>query len=333
MGRLADHQAMSPNLILELEGDGLPIRLDLLLRHEVPELSRTEVQRLIRSGAATVNSRTVNSPSSKVHSGDTVEFSAPGPVSPDAPPAPQNLDFHIAYEDAHVLVVDKPAGMSVHAGAGRRDSTLVNGLLARYPELANLEPVERPGIVHRLDADTSGLMVVARTLAAASALSAAIRAREVDRRYTAMVVGRFPTMPGVIDRPIGRHPTIRTRQAIVSGGRPARTRFAYRSGYFAFGKPLSMISLKLETGRMHQIRVHMQAIGYPILGDPVYGIVIPEIPLRRQFLHANHLAFRHPVTGEGLALSSPLPPDLSRALASIGSPSIAVLSAVGDSGC
>ena len=323
---------MSPKLKFELDGEGLPIRLDLFIRHEVPDLSRSEAQRLIRSGAVTVNGRTVVSPSSKVNSGDTVEFDAPGPVQPDAAPVPQNLDFRIAYEDDHVIVVDKPAGMAVHAGAGRRDGTLVNGLLARYLDLANLEPVERPGIVHRLDADTSGLMVVARTLAATSALSAAIRAREVDRRYTAMVVGKFPTMPGVIDRPIGRHPRIRTRQAIVSGGRPARTRFAYQSGYFAFGKPLSMVSLKLETGRTHQIRVHMQAIGYPILGDPVYGIVIPEIPLRRQFLHANQLGFEHPTTGEQLTFHSPLPPDLARVQARIGPPSSVVFSASGYSG-
>ena len=166
---------MAPNLTFELDGDGLPIRLDLFLRQEVPDLSRTEVQRLIRSGAATVNGRTVDAPSSRVDSGDTVEFAAPGPPEPDAPPVPQNLDFRVVYEDEHIIVVDKPAGMAVHAGAGRQDGTLVNGLLERFPELGELEPVERPGIVHRLDADTSGLMVVGRTAEATSALSAAIR--------------------------------------------------------------------------------------------------------------------------------------------------------------
>lgn len=313
----------------ELDGDDLPVRLDLFLRHEVSELSRTEVQRLIRAGAARVNGRIVDAPSSKVDSGDTVEFDAPGPPESDAPPMPQNLDFGIVYEDEHVIVVDKPAGLAVHAGAGRKDTTLVNGLLAIFPELAELEPAERPGIVHRLDADTSGLMIVGRTDDAASALSAAIKEREVDRRYVAMVVGRFTGRRGVIDRPIGRHPTIRTRQAIVPNGRPARTRFALTAGFHSFGKSFSMINLKLETGRTHQIRVHMQAIGYPILGDPVYGVIVPEIPLRRQFLHANRLSFKHPYTGEHLEFTSSLPRDLARAQAMIGAQSSVAFSAVG----
>ena len=197
---------MSPKLTFELDGEGLPIRLDLFVRQEVSDLSRTEVQRLIRSGAARVNGRGVNVPSAKLRCGDYLEFEAPGPALPDAAPLPQNLDFGVVYEDEHVIVVDKPAGIAVHTGAGRQDGTLVNGLLDRYPDLAGLEPVERPGIVHRLDADTSGLMVVGRTSEGASALSAAIREREVDRRYVAMVVGRFAGRRGVIDRPIGRHP-------------------------------------------------------------------------------------------------------------------------------
>ncbi len=312
---------MSPKLKFDLDGDGLPIRLDLFIRHEVSDLSRTEVQRLIRTGAATVNGRTSDTPSTKVVSGDCVEFDAPGPALYDARPIPQDLDFRIAYEDDHVIVVDKPAGMAVHAGAGRMDGTLVNGLLARYPDLANLEPIERPGIVHRLDADTSGLMVVGRTSEAVSVLSAAIKSREVDRRYTAMVVGKLPEQMGVIDRPIGRHPTIRTRQAVVRGGRPARTRFAFFAGFEAFGKRLSLINLKLETGRTHQIRVHLQAIGNPIVGDPVYGVMIPELSLRRQFLHANQLSFSHPITGEYLTFRSMLPLDLFYALAEFGPPS------------
>lgn len=329
MGRYIDPLLMSPKLKFQLDGKGLPIRLDLFIRHEVPDLSRTEVQRLIRSGAATVNGRTVDTPSTRVDSGDIVGFDAPGPDIPETRPIPQNLDFGVVYEDEHVIVVDKPAGLAVHTGAGRKDKTLVNGLLAIFPELAELEPSERPGIVHRLDADTSGLMVVGRTPEAASALSVAIKEREVDRRYVAMVVGRFTGRRGVIDRPIGRHPTIRTRQAVVPNGRPARTRFAFAAGFYALGKALSMVSLKLETGRTHQIRVHMQAIGYPILGDPVYGVVLPEIPLRRQFLHANQLGFKHPITGEGLEFTSPLPRDLACAQAVIGAPSSVAFTAVG----
>ena len=138
-----------PKLTFELEGDGLPIRLDLFLRQEVPELSRAEVQRLIRAGAVRVNGLTVDAPSLRVDSGDTVEFAAPGQVQPDAAPVAQKLDFRVVYEDEHIIVVDKPTGLAVHAGAGREDGTLVNGLLERYPDLAGLEPVERPGIVHR----------------------------------------------------------------------------------------------------------------------------------------------------------------------------------------
>ena len=311
---------MTPNLTFELDGDGLPIRLDLFLRHALPELSRAEVQRLIRAGAARVDGRTVDAPSSKVDSGDVVEFAAPGSVQANAVPVPQKLDFRVAYEDEHIVVVDKPAGMVVHAGSGRSDGTLVNGLLERFPELGELEPVERPGIVHRLDADTSGLMVVGRTAEATSALSGAIKEREVDRRYVAMVVGKLPVQQGVIDRPIGRHPTIRTRQAIVQGGRPARTRFAFFADFAAFGKTFSMVNLKLETGRTHQIRVHLQAIGNLIVGDPVYGAIIPELSLRRQFLHANQLSFDHPVTGERRTFRSMLPLDLFGALKRLGPP-------------
>ena len=312
---------MSPNFILDLDGAGLPIRLDLLIRNQVPDLSRAEVQRLIRSGAARVNDQIIDSPSSRVNSGDIVAVEVPGSDLPDIPPAPQNIEFEIVYDDDHVVVVDKPAGMATHAGAGRPDGTLVNGLLARYPELSELQPSERPGIVHRLDADTSGLMVVARTTEAASALSAAIKAREVERRYTAMVVGKLPPGAGVVDRPIGRHPTIRTRQSVVAGGRSARTRFAFIAGFHVGDKALSRVELKLETGRTHQIRVHMKAIGYPILGDPVYGIVLPEIPLRRQFLHAHRLGFAHPITNIPLVFNSRLPCDLSKVLQQIGSPS------------
>ena len=312
---------MSPTLEFEIDGDSHPIRLDLLLRHESPNLSRTEVQRFIRSGAASINGDVVVSPSTRVNPGDRVEFDLPGDALDEVPPVPQNLDINVVYDDDHVIVVDKPVGMAVHAGAGRTDGTLVNALLARYPELADLEPIERPGIVHRLDAGTSGLMVVARNADSAAVLSDAIKAREVDRRYLALVVGKLPPGGGVVDRPIGRHPTIRTRQSVIDNGRPARTRFVYVSGFSLGGKALSMVELKLETGRTHQIRVHMQAIGYPILGDPVYGISLPEIELRRQFLHAHRLGFNHPITGETMVFQSPLPDDLESVLNRIGSPS------------
>ena len=306
---------MPPTLTFELDGDGLPIRLDLFIRHEIPNLSRAEVQRLIRSGAAIVNGSVVVSPSTKVKTGDVLEFDAPGPRAPDAPPKPQNLDFEIVHEDDHVIVVDKPAGLAVHAGAGRKDGNLVNGLIAKYPELAALEPVERPGIVHRLDADTSGLMLVARTASAASKLSADIKNHDVGRWYIALIDGKIKGHPsGIIDRPIGRHPRIRTRQAVVQDGKPARTAFFVLANYSIQGRDLTLIQLYLETGRTHQIRVHMQAIGHPVIGDPVYGVNPPGITLGRQFLHAHRIEFDHPATGETLVFNSPLHGDLAHVL-------------------
>ena len=306
---------MSPTLKFDLEGDGLPIRLDLFLRHELPNLSRTEVQRLIRSGAARLNSRKVTTPSTKIKAGDELEFNAPGPPVPLAPPIPQNLEFDVVFEDEHIIVVDKPAGLAVHAGAGRRDGNLVNGLIARYPDLTELEPVERPGIVHRLDADTSGLMLVARTVDAAAKLAADIKAHDVGRWYIALIDGKISGHPrGMIDRPIGRHPRIRTKQAVVQGGKPARTAFFVLAHYWILGRNLTLIQLHLETGRTHQIRVHMQAIGHPLIGDPVYGVTPQGITLGRQFLHAHRIEFDHPATGETLAFSSPLHEDLSHVL-------------------
>ncbi len=306
---------MSPRLKYELGGAGLPVRLDLFLRHEVSELSRSEVQRLIRSGAARLNGEVVYTASSKVKAGDVLEFDAPGPPEPDAPPIPQPLDFGVTYEDEHVIVVDKPAGLAVHAGAGRKDGNLVNGLLARFPDLAELEPVERPGIVHRLDADTSGLMLVGRTKAAADKLAADIKDHAVRRWYIALVDGKIEGHPsGIIDRPIGRHPRIRTRQAVVADGRPARTAFFVLAHYQVSGRHLTLMQLSLETGRTHQIRVHMQAIGHPVIGDPVYGVTPPGIVLNRQFLHSHRVEFDHPVNGEILNFTSPLHKDLVRVL-------------------
>ena len=306
---------MPPNLKFDLDGDGLPIRLDLFLRREVPEFSRTEAQRLIRSGAAIVNGVVVNTPSTNLKRGDILEFEASDPVLHDAPPTPQNLDFDVVYDDEHVIVVDKPAGLAVHAGAGRRDGNLVNGLLARYPDLANLEPSDRPGIVHRLDADTSGLMLVARSQDAATKLAADIKNRAVGRWYIALVDGKIRGhLAGRIDRPIGRHPTIRTRQAVVDGGKPARTSFFVLAHYQIAGRNLTLVQLRLETGRTHQIRVHMQAIGLPVIGDTVYGVTPPGISLNRQFLHAHRIEFDHPATSETHEFTSPLHADLARVL-------------------
>jgi 23S rRNA pseudouridine1911/1915/1917 synthase len=219
-------------------------------------------------------------------------------------------ELAIVWRDEHLLVVDKPAGLVVHPARGHREGTLAQ-LLAG---IAGGGEAERAGIVHRLDRDTSGLMVVARSEAVHARLQAALRRREIEREYLALVEGAPPSRTGTIEAPIGRHPRIRTRMAVDGvGAREART-------HFTLLQPLgevSLLRLRLDTGRTHQIRVHLQAIGHPVCGDPEYGTAGP-LGLRRQFLHAARLAFVHPITGERLELTSPLPEDLRAALLRAG---------------
>jgi 23S rRNA pseudouridine1911/1915/1917 synthase len=220
---------------------------------------------------------------------------------PSAPPA-----FSIAYEDEHLIVIDKGPGLVVHPGRGHRQDTL-SQLLA--PLLAGGDP-ERAGIVHRLDRDTSGLMVVARSEQAHRRLQAELAARRIEREYLALVEGRPPSRAGTVDAPVGRDPRVRTRMAVGgAGAREARTNFKLERAL----PRASLLSLRLETGRTHQIRVHLQAIGFPVAGDPEYGT--PGLfGLERQFLHATRLAFEHPVGGQRVEVRSPLPADLADAL-------------------
>ncbi len=219
------------------------------------------------------------------------------------------------HSDEHVIVVDKPPGIAVHPGAGRSIDTLVDALLEIFPEIAEIEETERPGIVHRLDIDTSGLMVVARTALAAEHLSREIKSRSVERRYTALVKGGPHPQLGIIDAPIGRDPRNRRRQAVASDGRAARTRYRVIETITRGSKDtLSLLEIKLETGRTHQIRVHMYAIGHPIMGDRTYGRDNSMEGLKRQFLHAHQIAFSHPVTSERHIYRSDLPHDLAIAL-------------------
>jgi 23S rRNA pseudouridine1911/1915/1917 synthase len=222
----------------------------------------------------------------------------------DSPPAP--APFTIAYEDEHLLVIDKAPGLVVHPARGHREDTL-SQLLA--PSLAGGEP-ERAGIVHRLDRDTSGLLVVARSEEAHRLLQQALAQRRIEREYLALVEGRPPARSGTIDAPIGRDPRVRTRMAVDgSGAREARTHFTLERAL----AETSLLQLRLETGRTHQIRVHLQAIGHPVCGDPEYGSA-GLLGLERQFLHATRLAFEHPLTGRRVEVRSPLPEDLQRAL-------------------
>jgi 23S rRNA pseudouridine1911/1915/1917 synthase len=211
-----------------------------------------------------------------------------------------------------VLVVAKPAGLVVHPGAGHPDGTLVNGLLAHYPEIADVGDPARPGIVHRLDRDTSGLLVVARTEAAYDGLVAMLAAHDVERRYDALVWGVPDAPRGVIDAPIGRSVRRPTRMSVREGGRVARTAYEVVE---SFREPeVTRLECRLETGRTHQIRVHLQAIGHPVVGDPAYGGQRRAVDLGRPFLHAGGLAFRHPVTGTPVSVEEPLAPELAALL-------------------
>ena len=228
-------------------------------------------------------------------------------------PAADAIPLRILYEDDYLLVVDKPAGMVTHPAPGHSSGTLVNALLAHAPELADVGDRARPGIVHRLDKDTSGLLVVAKDPATHAALAQQMKDRAMVKRYLALVEGAMPTAEGVIDAPIGRDPRQRLRMgllSVASGGREARTRFRMLEEHGG----RSLLEVQLETGRTHQIRVHLAAVHHPVVGDPVYGRAQRPLP-PRQFLHAAHLEFRHPATGEWLTFDAPLPDDLASFLA------------------
>jgi 23S rRNA pseudouridine1911/1915/1917 synthase len=271
--------------------------------------SRSEVQALVEAGEVLVGGASVGK-SRKLRAGEVVEVVGAPPES--ALPGPEDVAVLVRHEDPDVLVVAKPAGLVVHPGAGHAHGTLVNGLLARYPEIAGVGDPARPGIVHRLDRDTSGLMLVARSPAAYDGLVAALAARDVERRYVALVWGRPDADRGVVDAPIGRSVRRPTRMAVREAGREARTAYVVER---AFEEPsVSLLECRLETGRTHQIRVHLQAIGHPVVGDAAYGGHRRTIALERPFLHATHLAFTHPVTGEHLAYDEPLPEDLQHVL-------------------
>jgi 23S rRNA pseudouridine1911/1915/1917 synthase len=275
--------------------------------------SRSEVQALLDDGLVLVDGAAV-AKSHRLAEGEVVEVR--GEPAAAGPPEPQPVPVEVVAADEAVIVVDKPAGLVVHPGAGHPDGTLVNGLLDRYPELAGVGDPARPGIVHRLDRDTSGLMVVARTPAAYDALVAALAAREVTREYLALVWGAPSAGRGVIDAPIGRSVRRPTRMAVREGGREARTRYEVVCRYEE--PAVTLVRCTLETGRTHQIRVHLAAIGHPVVGDPAYGRGRTGVAIDRPFLHAAMLGFVHPVTGDPQRFESALPPDLARVLDSLG---------------
>ena len=296
-------------------------RFDVVLAALAPQYSRARLQRWIRDGLATVQHRT-RRPRDAVESGDLIELQVPADGSVPPLHAAQPMDLEVVHEDESLMVIDKPAGLVVHPGAGRPDRTLVNALLHREPRLA---AVPRAGLVHRLDKDTTGLLVVARTLAAHKSLVDQLAARTVRREYIAVVRGRV-IAGGVIDAPIGRHPAHRTRMAVVRrGGRRALTHYRVETRFRAH----TALSVRLDTGRTHQIRVHLAHLGSPIVGDPDYGgrsgppagaaPALREALSRfdRQALHARRLTLRHPSTGQEREWTAPPPDDLKSLLGAL----------------
>jgi len=282
-------------------------RLDKFIAARAPDLSRSAVQRLIGDGLVSVNG-TPTDAAHRVGRGDTVVVRIP-------PPAPttlkaEHIPLAIVYEDDDVIVIDKPAGLVVHPAAGHDRGTLVHAVLAHAPDLEGVGGETRPGIVHRLDKDTSGLIVVAKNDAAHRELQRQFKAREVHKVYLALVEGRVPQAEGVIDAPIARDRIHRKKMAVLMGGRAARTRYQVVKVARVGEQFYTLVEAYPETGRTHQIRVHFAWLGHPLVGDKVYGRKKPSLPITRQFLHAARLTLRLPSGGDRRTFESPLPDEL-----------------------
>ncbi|MFC4159523.1 23S rRNA pseudouridine(1911/1915/1917) synthase RluD [Chitinimonas lacunae] len=311
-----DYSDSGERLNLDIPASAAGIRFDAALASLLTDYSRSRLVRWIESGRVLLDGRVV-APKTKVWGGEsvTVEIETDPQVQAFQP---EPVDFPVIYEDASLVVIDKPAGLVVHPAAGNWSGTLLNGLLYRYPDLAQLP---RAGIVHRLDKDTSGLMVVARTLTAQTHLVRQLQARSVTRLYLAVAQGRLNT-DATIDRPIGRHPRDRLKMAVVEHGKPAITHYRVLMRY----RNHTLVQCKLETGRTHQIRVHMQSIGHALAADPVYGGRPPAVTsalatvlqqFNRQALHAAELALLHPDDGRLLGWKAELPTDMVTLLAAL----------------
>jgi 23S rRNA pseudouridine1911/1915/1917 synthase len=321
---------VSKRLAAETDAGHQGMRLDRFLAERLPELSRTRLQSLIKEGRVSLGGATIIDPKYRVKPGE--RFTVTVPRAAAAEPDAESIPLNVVYEDEELIVIDKPARLIVHPGAGHAKGTLVNALIAHCGDsLSGIGGVARPGIVHRLDKDTSGLMVVAKTDKAHRALAAQFadhgRSGEMERGYLALVWGAPSRPQGTIDAPIGRHPSSRTKMAVLprGKGREAVTHWRVVESFGPQRAPVaSLIECSLETGRTHQVRVHLASIGHPLIGDPLYGkgfkSKLRALPgslheelaaLSRQALHAAHLALVHPTTGTLLKFNSPLPPDLS----------------------
>ncbi len=311
--------------IVTLGPEGAGGRVDKVLADLLPEMSRARIQALIAQGRVSRDGSAVADASAKAQAGD-YRLEIPPPVA--AEPVPEAIPLTVLYEDPYLIVVDKPAGMAVHPAPGSESGTLVNALLHHCgASLSGIGGVARPGIVHRIDKDTSGIVVAAKTDAAHQGLSGLFAAHDIDRLYIALTRGAprdaKGAAKGTIEGAIGRSSADRKKMALLkSGGRHAITHYAVERVFGPQAKPLAArVACTLETGRTHQIRVHLASVGAPCLGDPAYGsgppaekvrAAIAEAGLRRQALHAAVLGFRHPVTGEALRFKSPLPPDMAK---------------------
>jgi 23S rRNA pseudouridine1911/1915/1917 synthase len=291
-----------------LTADG-EARLDKYVCAQHPELSRTRVQKLIAAGNITVNGRPAK-PGLRLSPGDEIDITIP--PTPPQELKPEAIPLKIIYEDDDLFAVDKPAGLTVHPAPGHPGHTLVNAILAHFPHLADIGDSLRPGVVHRLDKDTSGVMLVAKNSAAQANLSKQFKSHSVTKAYLALVKGKLEPESGIIEADIGRDPRNRKKMAVVAQGREARTEYRVVKYIGNF----TLLEIMPETGRTHQIRVHLAAIGFPVVGDKVYGV--KSLHLSRQFLHACRLGFKLPSSGEYVEFESELPEDLQQALEDIG---------------
>jgi 23S rRNA pseudouridine1911/1915/1917 synthase len=297
-------------------------RLDRALSAAVPTLSRERLKALIRSGAVEAEGKAVRDPAIKVRGQEALRVAVPEPQP--AHNEPQDIPLTIVFEDEHLLVVDKPAGLVVHPAAGNFDGTLVNALLHHCGgSLSGIGGIARPGIVHRIDKDTSGLLVVAKTDVAHEGLAKQFAAHSIDRRYLAIVGGVPKAAEGSVDAPLARSATNRKKIAIVEGSRGKRAVTHWKR--IKVLKDAALVECRLETGRTHQVRVHMASIGHPLVGDPVYGRaekthgkLLKDLGFHRQALHATELGFTHPVTKCRLSFTSPMPPDMQELMAGLG---------------
>lgn len=288
------------------------IRMDAYLGAHT-EFSRSRIASLIAEGAVWVNGKEISKPSFKTAAGQIITIRVP--EVKDVALEAQNIPLDILYQDRDVVVINKPCGMVVHPAAGNEDGTLVNALLYHVHDLSGIGGEMRPGIVHRLDKDTSGLILIAKNDNAHADLSEQFKVRSMEKHYRAIAFGNFKEDSGVIDAPIARHPQDRKRMAVVPGGKPSRTEWNVLSRH----KNATFLDVHLLTGRTHQIRVHMQSIGHPLLGDPIYASGMKSaVHIPRLMLHAFSLAFTHPADGRRMEFTAPIPTDFDNTLHKLG---------------